>query len=122
MDVVNPKLKEIEQYNLPDLWKGTDHDASPMSGTSKLLLACNQDILTFDAVTKEFEIVKPTTEYNKYKNNKGLSYNPVTQEVIMIKADDSGSSYRVRSVTSKDRNMGDSKRAYKTRWFYVKDF
>jgi hypothetical protein len=121
-DLENPKLTEASRYLLPDGWEGAGHDASPMSGTNKLLLACNQGIITFDTDTKEFEIVKLTTENNKYKNNKGLSYNPITQEIIMIKSDDGDGSYRVRSITSNDRNMGDDKRAYKTRWFYVKDF
>jgi hypothetical protein len=121
-DLENPKLTEVNRYEIPSGWEGAGHDASPMSGTSKLLLACNQGIITFDTNTKEFEIVKLTTEDKKYKNNKGLSYNPITKEIIMIKSDDSGGSYRVRSITSNDRNMGDDKRAYKARWFYVKDF
>ena len=121
-DLENPKLTELTRYEIPSDWEGAGHDASPMSGTSKLLLACNQGIITFDTETKEFEIVKLTSEDKKYKNNKGLSYNPITQEIILIKSDDSNGSYRIRSVTKADRNMGSDKRAYKARWFYVKDF
>lgn len=121
-NVENPKLTEINQYDIPQGWEGAGHDASPMSGTTKLLLACNQGIVTFDTNTKEFEIVKLTTEDIKYKNDKGLSYNPKTKEIILVKADDSGGSYRIRSITSDDRNMGEDKRTYKARWFIVKDF
>lgn len=122
-DPVNPNLTELDSYTLPVGWAGAGHDSSPMSGTSKLLLACNQGIVTFDTDTKEFVLIAATADDKKYKNDKGLSYNPFTKEIIMVKSDHSNGSDRVRSMTSGDRVMDESNAwFYKARWFFHKVF
>jgi len=82
-----------------------------------LLFSWRLGIGTFDTNTGEFSNLATLG-----KNSKGIDYNPDTGEIIHCRPDYKDSrTYRVRSLTEKDRIMKGGK-WYRARWFIHNTF
>jgi hypothetical protein len=113
-----PKVSSVTRHRLPYSWgKGGGHDLAPMIGEQKLLFGWRLGIGAFDLIHKRFIQVN-----NLVGNAKGLSHNPLTNEIIYTRPDSKDSrTYRVRSLTGPDRAMKGGK-WYKARWFIHNKF
>ncbi|NVJ59384.1 MAG: hypothetical protein HWE27_03290 [Gammaproteobacteria bacterium] len=114
-----PKLKRLKKtfpVDIPGFKVGTGHGGSPMiaNGRRYLILAGYSGILRFDTRSHEWKVIEWAKDNKTFKNPKGLSFNPYTQEIIVAKSNNAIYSTKNNVGTRELKNA----EIYKARWWY----